>query len=248
MSKNGKAATSCAEKGIWTPVPSATPQSTSLSLKTIDPDEDKSISSAGKMRFHMTGCSGYYGDVSNTQAVAAAIVARRNSSFLYHLGDITYTGSEKTDDDQYTMYNNQFLAPYTKYPKCIVAIPGNHDGKNSKIAETSPVQTFLANFCADPKKWPTKWAHNATDSRPAMIQPNPYWRLDTPLAYFIGLNANISNAGILDDPSKNPEYIKGPQYQWLVAQLKDVKEKNPQKFIAARRTRDSTLSAVLRRD
>jgi hypothetical protein len=196
-------------------------------LKTIDPDEDKSISSSGKMSFHMTGCSGNYEDTHDTQAVATAIIAQGGSSFLYHLGDITYVEPKvKTDDDQYTMYNSQFLAPYTAYPKYIVAIPGNHDGKDSKSTETSAVQSFLANFCADPKNWPAKWAQNRTDSRPAMIQPYPYWRFDTPLAYFIGLYANISNGGILDEPSANSDYTKGPQYRWLVAQLQDVKEKN----------------------
>lgn len=226
MSKPGKS-TSCAEKGVWTPIPASAPASTPLSLKTIDPAEDSRIASAGKMSFHITGCSGNYDHARHTEAVAAAIIARGDSSFLYHLGDITYVEPKvKTDDDQYTMYNSQFLAPYTKYPKCIVAIAGNHDGKNSKHAETSAVQCFLANFCADPKHWPAKWVQNATDSRPAMIQPYPYWRFDTPLAYFVGLYANISNGGILDDPSANADYTKGPQYQWLVAQLKDIKDKN----------------------
>jgi acid phosphatase type 7 len=226
MGNNGKMSnsTQCAEKGVWTNVPAQPPSSTSLSLKTIDPNEDKSISSSGKMTFHMTGCSGHYDKDKHTDQVAAAI-ASQPSSFLYHLGDITYTGKGQ-DDNQYTMYNAQFLAPYTKYPKCIVAIAGNHDGKDSKDTQTSAVQNFMANFCADPKKWPAKWPQNTTDSRPAMIQPFVYWRFDTPLAYFVGLYANISNGGILDDPGDYKDFTKGPQYQWLVAQLKDVKQKN----------------------
>lgn len=198
-----------------------------MSLKTIDPDEDAKISSAAKMTFHMTGCTGDFGDATNTAAVAEAIGAQRDSSFLYHLGDITYTNKKDADGlDQFKMYNDQFLAPYTSYKKSIVAIGGNHDGKNSPVAEQSAVQTFLANFCADPNQWPAEWPHNTTDSRPAMIQPYPYWRFDTPLAYFIGLNANISNGGILDDPSAFSDYRKGPQYQWLVEQLQDVKQQN----------------------
>ena len=89
MSKPGKS-TSCAEKGVWTPIPAAAPASTSLSLKTIDPAEASRVASAGKMSFHTTGCSGNYDHARHTQAVAAAIVARGDSSFRYPLGDITY--------------------------------------------------------------------------------------------------------------------------------------------------------------
>jgi Calcineurin-like phosphoesterase len=222
-----KGANSCADKEVWTPVSAKVPKKTSLSLKTIDPDEHKSISNAGRMSFHMTGCSGNYDDTTNTAAVATAMITQGGSSFLYHLGDITYVEPKvKTDDDQRTMYNRQFLAPYSKYPKGIVAIAGNHDGKNGGSAKTSAIHNFLANFCANPKNWPKKWPANTVDSRPAMIQPYPYWRFNTPLAYFIGLYANISNGGILDDPSTYKNYRKGPQYQWLVAQLKKVKKKN----------------------
>lgn len=69
-----------------------------------------------------------------------------------------------------------------------------------------------------------------------MIQPYVYWRLDTPLAYIIGLYSNIANGGILDDPTKHP---KGPQYQWLVEQLKHVKEEN-----ASNTPRKAVLLAV----
>jgi hypothetical protein len=90
MADASKSPTDCAEKGTWTPVPASVPQGTSLSLKTIDRAEDKSISSSGKMSFHMMACSGNYGDATNTTAVAAAMTKQGGASFLYHLGDITY--------------------------------------------------------------------------------------------------------------------------------------------------------------
>ena len=42
------------------------------------------------------------------------------------------------------LWNSQFYAPYTDYPKRIVSIGGNHDGKSS------PVTDYLDAFCADP--------------------------------------------------------------------------------------------------
>src|SRR5262245_21849427 len=184
------------------------------------------------MSFDMTGCTGNE-PAQQAAAVAQAMGALGGASFLYHLGDISYVDSD--DDDQFDMYNRQFLAPYTSYPKQIVALAGNHDGKDSKKARKSAVQTFLANFCADPGKWPARWSGNTTDRRPAMIQPYLYWRFDTPLAYLIGLYANISNGGILDDPAKHPDFTQGPQYKWLVSQLATVKNLNASRPAASKR-------------
>jgi hypothetical protein len=55
-----------------------------------------------------------------------------------------------------------------------------------------------------------------------MIQPYVYWRLNTPFAYIIGLYSNVVNGGMLDDPNANPDFKSGPQYQWLVGELKAV--------------------------
>jgi hypothetical protein len=61
-----------------------------------------------------------------------------------------------------------------------------------------------------------------------MIQPYVYWRLDTPLAYIVGLYSNIANGGTLDDPTVYPDFTAGPQYQWLVGELKTVAAANLQ--------------------
>jgi hypothetical protein len=219
-----KKTTACAEKGVWTPVPVSVPADTTLSLARIDPDEDAAVSARGRISFHLTGCSGDT-PATNTKAVAAAITAQNDSSFLYHLGDMTYV-APKSRGNQVKLMNRQFLAPYSGYPKQIVAIAGNHDGKRSPEAKLSAIQNFLANFCAAPEQWPAPWPKNKTDERPAMIQPYPYWRLDTPLAFVIGLYANISNGGMLDDPATAPDFRQGEQYRWLVAQLEEVAKLN----------------------
>jgi hypothetical protein len=44
--------------------------------------------------------------------------------------------------------------------------------------------------------------NTADPARTETAQPYLYWRLDTPLAYIIGLDANVSNGGVLDDPTQ----------------------------------------------
>jgi acid phosphatase type 7 len=181
------------------------------------------------MSFAMVGCSGDPDTGKKTKAVAKAMIDNDDTSFFYHLGDIVYIekgsnatthGSEAADTPE--LWNSQFYAPYTDYPNRIVSIPGNHDGKST------PITNYLDAFCSAPSKWPAPWKGNTTDKRPAMIQPYVYWRFDTPLAYILGLFSNIANGGILDDPTAYPDFTKGPQYQWLVAELKAIAATNRQ--------------------
>jgi hypothetical protein len=230
MAKGNDKSTKCAEHGIWTSVPAPPPAGQKpLNFSTIDVKENQQIISSGKMSFAMVGCSGDPDTGKNTKAVAKAVIAADDTSFFFHLGDIIYfeKGSDTTTNspqngDTPELWNAQFYAPYTKYPKCIVSVPGNHDGKST------PITNYLDAFCASPSKWPAPWKGNTTDHRLAMIQPYVYWRFETPLAYFVGLNSNIANGGILDDPTAYPDFRKGPQYQWLVAELKAIAAANRQ--------------------
>ena len=229
MSKNGSKLTKCAEHGVWTSAPAPPAIHQPLGFNVIDTDENQQIVSSGKMSFAMVGCSGDPETQTNTGAVAQAITAAGDTSFFYHLGDIIYLekGSDATTDGSDTvdtppLWNTQFYAPYTNYAKRIVSIPGNHDGKSS------PITNYLEAFCSDPSHWPQPWAGNTTDQRPAMIQPYVYWRLDTPLAYIVGLYSNIVNGGMLDDPTRYSDFTKGPQYQWLVGELRSVAAANSQ--------------------
>jgi hypothetical protein len=118
------------------------------------------------------------------------------------------------------MYNTQFYEPHAAYARPIFAIAGNHDGKQSPKQEQSAIRHFFLNFCA---RQSGVSVDNKADARKAMTQPYVYWRLDTPLAYIIALYTNIANGGILDDPHQHGHQA---QYEWLVAQLTDLKEKN----------------------
>jgi len=227
--KNLGKLTKCAEHGVWTSPPAPPGGQKPLDFGAIDADENQRIISSGKMSLAMVGCSGDPETQTNTKAVAEAITAANDTSFFYHLGDIIYIekGSDATTDDSEggdtpSLWNSQFYAPYTNYPKRIVSIPGNHDGKST------PITNYIEAFCSDASKWPAPWAGNTTDRRPAMIQPYVYWRLDTPLAYIVGLYSNIVNGGMLDDPTAYPDFTTGPQYQWLVGELRAVAAANSQ--------------------
>ncbi len=223
--------TACAEHGVWTDVtqvkhPPANHQP--LQFSSVDPDENQRILSSGKMSFAMVGCSGDPMTGTNTQAVGAAISADKDLSFFYHLGDMIYTisgsdteGSEPVKPYSHALWDNQLFGPFAKFPKKIFAIAGNHDGKYKEKIQA--LTDYFRFFCADSVKGPTGSKH-----RRQMTQPYIYWRLDTPYAHIIGLYSNIANGGILDKPSQytTANFADGPQYKWLVKQLKAVAAMN----------------------
>lgn len=231
---------SCIENGVWTPLPVAPPHALdgfTLRLKDVDSTEYDRIKQTGVMTCHIVGCTGDYANHQPQQSVAAAMAAQvsgpgppgrhgglaARASFLYHLGDVVYKDDDPADPDgkdQRQMYRAQFYQPYTRYARQIFAIAGNHDGKHSKDPAASAIDHFLANFRAARRG---SSPDNSVDSRPAMTQPYVYWRLDTPLAYVIGLYSNVANGGILDDPHHAGSH---PHYDWLVAQLRDIRQRN----------------------
>jgi len=228
-------AAACVEHGIWTPVlnpPPRTIDAFTLHYKDIDASDHDRIAQAGRMTFHMVGCSGDAGDHQPQQAVADGMAVQvhdshagghsnaqaTNASFLYHLGDVIYKpgatsdvepeeavddAGVEPDDDRGRMYNDQFYAPYSVYERPIFAIAGNHDGKYSPHYRKSAIDHFFTNFCAPSRAV----SHdNVSDTRGAMTQPYIYWRLNTPLAYFIGLYSNIANgASSMTRPGRRTE-------------------------------------------
>lgn len=164
------------------------------------------------------------------------------ASFLYHLGDVVYKKDKvneeelSADDDDNApgaesatgrtdfgaFYKSQFFDPFANYAPPIFALAGNHDGKDKfKVTpgdkpRKSAIRHFLKYFCGVAND---KIADNSFAHRPPVKQPYPYWLLETPLAYFIGLYSNVCNAGQLDDPAG----VAQPQFDWLVQTLSSIK-------------------------
>ncbi len=215
----------CIEKGVWTPLPNPVPSTTNLVFTP---------SATGSMTFHMVGCSGDPSVTGPGLAVAGGMAAQITTpaspavspSFLYHLGDLAYTasGSDMTG----ALWNTQFYAQYAAYkdssgPLPVFAIAGNHDGKTGTPPDTE-IAHFEQNMCGTAGV--VSPDNQADPARTESVLPYPYWRLDTPLAWVIGLYANVSNGGVLDDPTAYTDPTQGPQYQWLVQQLAWCKEQN----------------------
>jgi hypothetical protein len=230
----------CVETGVWTPIPKALPKDTShrLKLKEIDPKESKTVKERGSMTFHAVGCSGCFEDPHPGLIVGNAMAAQADDpkvyggasgantpSFFYHLGDIVYKAEPPTappkkakdpGKDEEKLYATQFFKQFDRYKPNIFAIPGNHDSKMSKQGGRSESTRFLDNFC-DLKR--RRSLDGEGNWRKTMKQPYPYWLLQTPVAYIIGLATNDLNGGQLDDPMGPGE----PQYQWLEATLNAIK-------------------------
>jgi hypothetical protein len=125
-----------------------------------------------------------------------------NPAFLYVLGDCVYFNG------QIQQYYSQFYQPYEHYLAPILAVPGNHDG--DPIAPETSLDGFMRNFCQS--KPGTKMPESQDSPRTAMIQPNVYWTLLTPLVSIIGLYSNVPEHGVL-----HPD-----QLAWLVGELKTL--------------------------
>ncbi|PRD46327.1 metallophosphoesterase family protein [Sphingobacterium haloxyli] len=161
-----------------------------------------------RMFFHMVGDTGSvrHSDFQATVAhtLGQQIAEHRNSppAFLFHLGDIVYNYGEACE------YPAQFLKPYQHYPAPIFAIPGNHDADINPNA-SSPYQSldaFMDVFC-DTHSRPVSYGTGV--NRQSMVQPNVYWTLETPLARFIGLYANVTKHGTITDE----------QREWFINEL-----------------------------
>jgi acid phosphatase type 7 len=67
----------------------------------------------------------------------------------------------------------------------------------------------VRNFCAPA---PVKQPESGDSLRTAMVQPNVYWTLITPVVNIVGLYSNVPEGGD----------IRSPQTEWLVGELRDL--------------------------
>jgi hypothetical protein len=191
------------------------PTSHDLELSTVLPAPHiQAITNARKLVFHVNGDMGGINDSTPQTLVAKGMEAdfnhrlppADNPAFLYLLGDCVYFNGE------IKQYYAQFYHPYEFYPAPIFAVPGNHDGEN--LAGDSSLDGFVRNFCAPA---PVKLPESGDSQRTAMVQPNVYWTLLTPLANLVGLYSNVPEGGAIRDD----------QAAWLVDQLRTLPTDRP---------------------
>ncbi|HVN90685.1 MAG TPA: metallophosphoesterase [Candidatus Binataceae bacterium] len=188
-----------------------------LDLKDIIAADDyQTIVRKKTLTFHLNGDMGgiVYGVPQELvakgmeQDFASDADASENPAFLYITGDCVYFNGQVSE------YYKQFYQPYELYPRPIFAVPGNHDGENLDDDGETSLDGFKRNFCAPN---PVKMPESQDSHRTAMVQPNFYWTLLTPLTSIVGLYSNVPAGGD----------IRAPQTDWLVNELKTLPEGLP---------------------
>ena len=196
------------------PPPTGTPPFR-LDLQSILAAADyQAIVKAKKLTFHFNGDMGGIGYAVPQELVARGMEAdfapatkpAETPAFLYITGDCVYFNGEVKE------YYRQFYQPYEFYHAPIFAVPGNHDGEN--LPGDNSLEGFVRNFCAPAA---VKMPESGDSHRTAMVQPNVYWTLLTPLANFVGLYSNVPEGGD----------IRSPQTEWLVSELKTLPKTVP---------------------
>ncbi|HWE63459.1 MAG TPA: metallophosphoesterase [Chloroflexota bacterium] len=112
--------------------------------------------------------------------------------FAYIVGDVVYNHGARAQ------YLPQFYAPYERYTRPILAIPGNHDGDLDGPTRES-LDGFIANFCA-PYQGPAEDAGPL--ARHALDQPNVYWTLEAPWLRIVGLYTNVPEGGVVEEEQR----------------------------------------------
>jgi hypothetical protein len=186
-----------------------------LDLKDIiAPDHYQAIVQNKKLTFHLNGDMGGIQYAVPQELVAKGMEAdfdpkadpSETPAFLYITGDCVYFNGEVTE------YYKQFYQPYEFYEGPIFAVPGNHDGEN--LPGQNTLDGFTRNFCAPN---PVKMPESGDSHRTAMIQPNVYWTLLTPLVNIVGLYSNVPAGG----------EIRTPQTEWLIEELQSLPKTVP---------------------
>jgi predicted phosphodiesterase len=164
-----------------------------------------------KMVFHMTGDTGSLKSPDFQRTVALEMTKQYDEAateadrpkFMFHLGDVVYNFGQEEK------YYDQFFYPYQHYPGPVFAIAGNHDGDIDPFDPKHPesLKAFRKVFC-DTSSRALTIAGNT--HRKSNIQPNVYWRLQTPLADIIGLYSNVPKFGT----------ITAEQKEWFINELK----------------------------
>jgi uncharacterized protein YukJ len=188
--------------------------------EAVPPAEMARIAAAGRLVFHVAGDTGNAGHDLDYQLITAKHLERQlapanpgdRPAFLYLLGDVVYFHGEESE------YGPQFFDVYDYYQAPIFAIPGNHDGDNLPGQES--LAAFVKHFCAPAPVHPSVASEAVRD---AMTQPNPYWTLRAPFVTIVGLDTNVPEHGLLDDPRGGGR----PQEEWFLKELAEAPTDRP---------------------
>jgi hypothetical protein len=166
--------------------------------------EDVGIDDVSPITFLVIGDHGGILDPDPQNAVSNAMQARALSdprpAFVYSVGDIVYFYGDQSK------YQPQFYEAYGHLQLPIVGIPGNHDGDTGDDPSRSPLDAYMANFCAPAPKLPVGLEEYNRD-----VQTQPYcdWTLALSAVTIIGVYSNVPGGG----------HLEPVQSAWLESEL-----------------------------
>jgi hypothetical protein len=165
---------------------------------------DVGIQDASPITFLVIGDHGGILDPDPQNAVSNAMQARAprdpHPAFLYSVGDIVYFYGDQSK------YLPQFYEAYAHLQLPIVGIPGNHDGDTGDDPTRTPLDAFMANFCAPEPRLPVG---NEEYNRDVETQPYCDWTLALSAVTIIGLYSNVPSGG----------HLEAVQTSWLASEL-----------------------------
>ena len=170
---------------------------------------DLGVRETQPLTFFVVGDHGGIKDPTPQNAVTLAMeAADKPPAFVYSVGDVVYFNADQGE------WHPQFYEAYAHLPVPFLSIPGNHDGDTTDDPNRTPLDTWMANFCATKPALP---AGSEEYGRDVQTQPYCDWTLQCEAVTIIGLYSNVPSGGNLEQS----------QVDWLTGELTDADPKLP---------------------
>jgi len=166
------------------------------------------VAESKPLTFFVVGDHGGISDPSPQNAVTLAMEAQKLPAFVYSVGDVVYFNADAPE------WHPQFYEAYAHLAVPFLSIPGNHDGDTTDDPKRTPLDTWMANFCAAKPALPPG---NEEYGRDVQTQPYCDWTLQSQAVTIIGVYSNVPSGGQLQQS----------QIDWLASELKAADPKLP---------------------
>ncbi len=169
---------------------------------------DLGVHEATPLSFFVIGDHGGINDPNPQNAVTLAMEAQSPPAFVYSVGDVVYFNADAAQ------WTPQFYEAYAHLAVPFLSIPGNHDGDTTDDPKRTPLDTWMANFCAAE---PTLPVGSEEYERDVQTQPYCDWTLQCAAVTIVGLYSNVPSGG----------HLVKSQIDWLTGELKAADPKLP---------------------
>lgn len=164
---------------------------------------DLGVKESDPLTFFVVGDHGGIEDPTPQNAVALAMEEEKVPAFVYSVGDVVYFNADQPQ------WHPQFYEAYAHLPVPFLSIPGNHDGDTTDDPSRTPLDTWMANFCAAKPALPPGSEEYERD-----VQTQPYcdWTLQCQAVTIVGIYTNVPSGG----------HLQRSQVEWLTGELREA--------------------------